>query len=255
MVVKKVRRRQREEEEDDEDGGDGRPRPREPLPAVDSVLDELLANAPAEPNGGTIEAFTEELQRLEARMKNGGDGDDGDTEPQDPPKALLEEEDEDEETFTSFTSPPPRPPDPLAQAVASPPRAVGPPPNQPFTGPFVSALLAKLENMPHNSLYVNVLLTGLVAQLACYPQPLLRSFLLNTNMVFQPSVKSLLQVLGSVKNKIEAFAATQEDFPVLLFKAKKYLIGRLEGTEGSGTGTPPRRSETPGGWVLCGSPR
>lgn len=64
----------------------------------------------------------------------------------------------------------------------------------------------------------------------------------------------LPQVLGSVKNKIEAFAATQEDFPVLLFKAKKYLIGRLEGTEGSGTGTPPRRSETPGedtGWG-CG---
>ncbi|XP_065535088.1 FHF complex subunit HOOK-interacting protein 1B [Lathamus discolor] len=252
VVVKKVRRRQREEEEEEEeeDGGNGRPRPREPLPAVDSVLDELLANAPAEPNGGTIEAFTEELQRLEARMKNGSDGDDGDegdTEPRDPPKVPHEEEEdeEEEETFTSFTSPPPRPPDPLAQAVASPPRAVGPPPNQPFTGPFVSALLAKLENMPHNSLYVNVLLTGLVAQLACYPQPLLRSFLLNTNMVFQPSVKSLLQVLGSVKNKIEAFAATQEDFPVLLFKAKKYLIGRLEGTEGSGTGTPPRRSETP----------
>ncbi|XP_062481254.1 FHF complex subunit HOOK-interacting protein 1B isoform X3 [Pezoporus occidentalis] len=140
VVVKKVRRRQREEEEEEEDGGEGRPRPREPLPAVDSVLDELLANAPAEPNGGTIEAFTEELQRLEARMKNGSDGDDGDegdTEPHDPPKVPHEEEEdeEEEETFTSFTSPPPRPPDPLAQAVASPPRAVGPPPNQPFTGP------------------------------------------------------------------------------------------------------------------------
>lgn len=55
-------------------------------------------------------------------------------------------------------------------------------------------LFAKLENMLQNSLYVNILLTGIVAQLACYPQPLLRSFLLNTNMVFQPSVKSLIQV-------------------------------------------------------------
>lgn len=55
-------------------------------------------------------------------------------------------------------------------------------------------LFTKLENMLQNSLYVNVLLTGIVAQLACYPQPLLRSFLLNTNMVFQPSVKSLIQV-------------------------------------------------------------
>ncbi|XP_009280271.1 PREDICTED: LOW QUALITY PROTEIN: FTS and Hook-interacting protein [Aptenodytes forsteri] len=71
------------------------------------------------------------------------------------------------------------------------PEAAGPVPCSP--GPFVSVLFGKLENMLHNSLYVNFLLTGLVAQLACYPQPLLRSFLLNTNMVFQPSVKSLLQ--------------------------------------------------------------
>uniref|UniRef100_A0A670ZJV7 FHF complex subunit HOOK-interacting protein 1B n=1 Tax=Pseudonaja textilis TaxID=8673 RepID=A0A670ZJV7_PSETE len=92
--------------------------------------------------------------------------------------------------------------------------------------PFLAILLAKLENMLQNSLYVNFLLTGLLAQLACYPQPLLRSFLLNTNMVFQPSVKSLLQVLGSVKNKIEGFAASQEDFPSLLLKARKYLTAR-----------------------------
>lgn len=60
----------------------------------------------------------------------------------------------------------------------------------------MAVLFAKLENMLQNSLYVNFLLTGLISQLACYPQPLLRSFLLNTNMVFQPSVKSLLQVSG-----------------------------------------------------------
>ncbi|NWZ93602.1 F16A2 protein, partial [Nesospiza acunhae] len=169
--------------------------------------------------------------------------------------------------------------------AAPPPRAVGPPPSQPFTGghggtgrvpaacgalpdpavspgPFVSVLFGKLENMPHNSLYVNFLLTGLVAQLACYPQPLLRSFLLNTNMVFQPSVKSLLQVLGSVKNKIESFAATQEDFPALLFKAKKYLIarGRLDWAEGPGAVPALRRTDTLGedvavGWDLPGGLR
>lgn len=64
-------------------------------------------------------------------------------------------------------------------------------------------LFTKLENMLQNSLYVNILLTGIVAQLACYPQPLLRSFLLNTNMVFQPSVKSLIQVHHS-KSEIMA---------------------------------------------------
>ncbi|KAF1459183.1 FTS and Hook-interacting protein, partial [Pygoscelis antarcticus] len=225
----------------------------EPLPSVDSLIEELLARVPAEPNGAgvTIEAFTEELREIEAEMKNGGSG--VLPAPQEPPEAPLSREEE--EAFASFATLPEgdtagralvRPPDPLAQLVASPPRAVGPPPSQPFTGPFVSVLFGKLENMLHNSLYVNFLLTGLVAQLACYPQPLLRSFLLNTNMVFQPSVKSLLQVLGSVKNKIESFAASQEDFPALLFKAKKYLIarGKLDWSDAPSVVPSLRRAET-----------
>ena len=81
----------------------------------------------------------------------------------------------------------------------------------------MTVLFGKLENMLHNSLYVNFLLTGLVAQLACYPQPLLRSFLLNTNMVFQPSVKSLLQVwwLGAVRGAAGAVrGAARCPFPL-----------------------------------------
>lgn len=71
----------------------------------------------------------------------------------------------------------------------------------------------------------------------------------------------VLQVLGSVKNKIESFAATQEDFPALLFKAKKYLIarGRLDWAEGPGAVPALRRTDTlgedmalAGGWRLCG---
>lgn len=61
-------------------------------------------------------------------------------------------------------------------------------------GPFVSVLLSRMENMLSNPLHVNLLLTGILAQLAAYPQPLLRSFLLNTNLVFQPTVRSLYQV-------------------------------------------------------------
>ncbi|XP_021098868.1 FTS and Hook-interacting protein isoform X4 [Heterocephalus glaber] len=141
-------------------------------------------------------------------------------------------------------SPGPTPHSPgLAASPASSPGRRLSPAEEP--GPFMAVLFAKLENMLQNSVYVNFLLTGLVAQLACHPQPLLRSFLLNTNMVFQPSVKSLLQVLGSVKNKIESFAASQEDFPALLSKAKKYLIarGKLDWAEGPTTGSAPRRSD------------
>lgn len=48
-----------------------------------------------------------------------------------------------------------------------------------------------------------------------------------------------------MKNKIENFAASQEDFPALLSKAKKYLIarGKLDWAEGPAAGPAPRRSD------------
>ncbi|KAG8453974.1 hypothetical protein GDO86_000558 [Hymenochirus boettgeri] len=101
------------------------------------------------------------------------------------------------------------------------------PQTTPFTGPFISVVLSKLENMLENSLNVNLLLIGIVTQLATYPQPLLRSFLLNTNLVFQPSVRSLYQVLASVKNKIEQFASAQQNFPAFLVEAQQYLLYRM----------------------------
>nr|XP_056711856.1 FHF complex subunit HOOK-interacting protein 1A [Euleptes europaea] len=100
--------------------------------------------------------------------------------------------------------------------------------NVPFTGPFISVVLSKLENMLENSLHVNLLLIGIITHLASYPQPLLRSFLLNTNMVFQPSVRSLYQVLASVKNKIEQFASIEKDFPHLLIQAQQHLLLRVD---------------------------
>nr|XP_008110184.1 PREDICTED: protein FAM160A1 [Anolis carolinensis]XP_008110185.1 PREDICTED: protein FAM160A1 [Anolis carolinensis] len=103
--------------------------------------------------------------------------------------------------------------------------------NIPFTGPFISVVLSKLENMLENSLHVNLLLIGIITHLASYPQPLLRSFLLNTNMVFQPSVRSLYQVLASVKNKIEQFASIEKDFPGLLMQAQQYLLLRVDMSE------------------------
>ncbi|XP_048351495.1 FHF complex subunit HOOK interacting protein 1B [Sphaerodactylus townsendi] len=228
----------------------------EPAPCVDSFVEELLTQAPMENGGGgtsTIEQFSAELSQLEKEMEGGGRREEPSPlgPPPDPDPLACDEEEEEEEPFRSFSSHPdgaaqPRPVDPLAQIVTSPLRTPSQPPSQPFTGPFVAVLFAKLENMLQNSLYVNFLLTGLLSQLACYPQPLLRSFLLSTNMVFQPSVKSLLQVLGFVKNKIERFAANQEDFPSLLFKAKKYLIarGKLDWSDAQNAAPSLRRSET-----------
>ncbi|KAM4807694.1 FHF complex subunit HOOK-interacting protein 1A [Rhinophrynus dorsalis] len=140
------------------------------------------------------------------------------------------EEDEDEfEKYSLETPPVERMPSPFGQKDAtifsnysSRSQAA------PFTGPFISVVLSKLENMLENSLHVNLLLIGIITQLATYPQPLIRSFLLNTNMVFQPSVRSLYQVLASVKHKIEQFATTEPHFSMFLEEAQQYLISRMD---------------------------
>ncbi|XP_074085236.1 FHF complex subunit HOOK-interacting protein 1A [Macrotis lagotis] len=141
-------------------------------------------------------------------------------------------EEEDEDDFENFVAEDPSTenlPSPFGakDQIAFPSRHVRTQ-GAPFTGPFISVVLSKLENMLENSLHVNLLLIGIITQLASYPQPLLRSFLLNTNMVFQPSVRSLYQVLASVKNKIEQFASIERDFPGLLIQAQQYLLFRVD---------------------------
>ncbi|XP_062861479.1 FHF complex subunit HOOK-interacting protein 1B [Trichomycterus rosablanca] len=222
------------------------------LESVESLIEELLEQVPSEPpsresngQGISIEMFHQELRELEERVKER--------------RVHTRSFEEFTEDFSTFSPGSNRTdeecpsleaeqgagetkPDGPNTATFSPSRPLGQPVAQPYIGPFLTVLFSKLENMMQNSLYVNVLLTGIVFQLACYPQPLLRSFLLNTNMVFQPSVKSLVQVLGSVKNRIEAFAAVHEEFPALLRKARRFLVtrGKLDWTD-SPAGVPPLR--------------
>ncbi|XP_041634808.1 protein FAM160A1-like [Cheilinus undulatus] len=94
----------------------------------------------------------------------------------------------------------------------------------PFTGPFISVLLSRLENLLENSIAVNLLVTGILAQLASYPQPLLRSFLLTTDPQNQPTVRTLYQVLVSVHAQIERFVAARPDYPALLTQAWRFLL-------------------------------
>ncbi|XP_066542339.1 FHF complex subunit HOOK-interacting protein 1B isoform X2 [Hoplias malabaricus] len=227
------------------------------LESVESLIEELLEQAPSEPLSGdsngqgiSIEVFHQELRELEERVKE-----------RKIHTRNFEEFNQDSlsgspgPTRTDEVGPPLEPeqgaaaeskPDGSSIGMFSPARSLGQPLAQPYIGPFMTVLFSKLESMMQNSLYVNILLTGIVFQLACYPQPLLRSFLLNTNMVFQPSVKSLIQVLGSVKNRIEIFAAAHEDFPAMLRKARRFLVarGKLDWTD-SPTAVPPlRRSDS-----------
>lgn len=200
--------------------------------SVESLIEELLEQAPgdsSETNGQgiSIEAFTQELRELEDRVK--GRESAAVCKPEDmntQERQMQQQHPLEEESGIMGAGGTESKGDSSVVGLCSPARPLNQPVSQPYTGPFMVVLFSKLENMLQNSLYVNILLTGIVAQLASYPQPLLRSFLLNTNMVFQPSVKSLIQVLGSVKNRIEAFAASHEDFPMMLRKAQQYLVAR-----------------------------
>ncbi|XP_043267925.1 FHIP family protein CG3558 isoform X2 [Venturia canescens] len=97
---------------------------------------------------------------------------------------------------------------------------------KPNVGIFLDVILRKLECMTSNNVYVNLHLTGLISRLAIYPQPLLQSFLLNHSLVFQPSIRSLLQVLASLKHKIDQYLSKIEDIDQLVEQARTFLIGR-----------------------------
>nr|XP_046236951.1 FHF complex subunit HOOK interacting protein 1A-like [Scatophagus argus] len=96
----------------------------------------------------------------------------------------------------------------------------------PFTGPFISVLLSRLENLLENSIAVNLLVTGILAQLVSYPQPLLRSFLLGTDTRHRPNVRTLYQVLVSVHAQIERYVAARPDYPALVTQAWRFLLAK-----------------------------
>ncbi|GFQ92355.1 FTS and Hook-interacting protein [Trichonephila clavata] len=98
----------------------------------------------------------------------------------------------------------------------------------PNIGPFLSIILTRLEMMMQNDVYTNLHLTGIISRLACYPQPLLRSFLLNPSLVFQPTVRSLFQVLGSLKQKVDSYSYTVDNYEELVNQSKQFLYNRVQ---------------------------
>lgn len=58
----------------------------------------------------------------------------------------------------------------------------------------MEALMLRIDQMLTSSIHVNLLVTTVVSRLAAYPTPLLASLLLDSSIVFQPSVRSLVQV-------------------------------------------------------------
>lgn len=73
-----------------------------------------------------------------------------------------------------------------------------------FPGPFLSALLRKLQTFTSNGIYVNFHLTGLISRLAWYPLPLVHSILLRPDIPVTSDTPSLHQVLKILKQQIDA---------------------------------------------------
>lgn len=87
--------------------------------------------------------------------------------------------------------------------------------SRPTIGPFLEALMLRVDQMLSSSIHVNLLVTTIVSRLASYPTPLLASLLLDASIVFQPSVRSLVQVVSGLKQRIDN-TITSEDVSLLV---------------------------------------
>ncbi|XP_069165226.1 FHF complex subunit HOOK-interacting protein 1B isoform X5 [Procambarus clarkii] len=96
---------------------------------------------------------------------------------------------------------------------------------RPTIGPFLEALMLRIDQMLSSSIHVNLLVMTIMSRLATYPTPLLSSLLLDTSIVFQPSVRSLVQVISGLKQRIDSLL-TSEDTP-LLAEARTWFVRRL----------------------------
>ena len=59
--------------------------------------------------------------------------------------------------------------------------------------------------MPTNNLATNLLVTGVISQLASYPHPLLRSVLLHPDLILQPSIRGLFTAIASLRYVIHGY--------------------------------------------------
>ena len=98
----------------------------------------------------------------------------------------------------------------------------------PSMGPFLDLLLTRLEEATTNGLQLNLQLMTVLTRLSLYPQPLLRSCLLDQAIVLQPSVRSLLQTLGKLKHRIDVATAALPQLAELVRWARARLAAREE---------------------------
>uniref|UniRef100_A0A6A7FY64 Protein FAM160A1-like isoform X1 n=2 Tax=Hirondellea gigas TaxID=1518452 RepID=A0A6A7FY64_9CRUS len=109
----------------------------------------------------------------------------------------------------------------------SPPSTPPPPHSRPTIGPFLEAVIERVETILNSSVPVTQLLFSIILRLASCPAPILTSLLLHPAILCQPAVRSLYQVLSSVKQRIDA--CLTEDDAHLLSDARTWFAARHSG--------------------------
>ena len=95
------------------------------------------------------------------------------------------------------------------------------------SGPFLDLLFEKVELMPTNSFSTNLLVTGILSQLASYPQALMRSVLTHPDIVMQPSIRSLFTAIASLRQKLDIIMPTFPNSEEAIHAVRKILSERV----------------------------
>lgn len=76
-------------------------------------------------------------------------------------------------------------------------------------------------------------LCAIISRLACYPQPLLRSFLLNPYLILQPSIPGLASSIATLKQRIDCALNVNENARTLIQEARLRLDAKIAGVDPS----------------------
>ena len=96
-----------------------------------------------------------------------------------------------------------------------------------ISGPFLDLLFEKIELMPTNNLATNLLVTGVISQLASYPQPLLRSVLLHPDLILQPSIRGLFTAIASLRYSYQFIISTIKLIKIVESMSNHFQISKF----------------------------
>ncbi len=89
-------------------------------------------------------------------------------------------------------------------------------------------MLEKVELMPSSNLCTNLLATKLLTQLATFPHPLLRSVLIQPDIVCQPSIRTLPSALEALRTKLDNVMPTLSGAEEAISLARRFLQERID---------------------------